>query len=332
MKIYSDISLIDASASISTDQNAFVLVRGNDGVVRRAPLTVNGAAMNAGGNITTALSATLVGPSASGVNNLINSSSGTVTGSITNGIVWIVANDSSTPDPDGQAFIFVSQSTEFSPPRGKWYPLDTLNQTQADLRYVKLSSSSTQAITSSLIISGSSTTFSSSLFWSEASDLGGATNYVLVLDSNGQIYKTGSYGGGGGSGTPGSPFNSIQYNNAGGFAGSSSFTFNGIDTVNLIGTGSVTGSMIISRSIEGIPLTVIGTGSSPILNVIGSTGNLLQAYDRISGDIFTVGDYPSGLPILRVTSNRETFIGNNSAPGLHNSFITSSVNTSHTNF
>ena len=295
MKIYSDISLIDASASISTDQNAFVLVRGNDGVVRRAPLTVNGAAMNAGGNITTALSATLVGPSASGVNNLINSSSGTVTGSITNGTVWIVANDSSTPDPDGQAFIFVSQSTEFSPPRGKWYPLDTLNQTQADLRYVKLSSSSTQAITSSLIISGSSTTFSSSLFWSGASNLGGAANNVLVLGNDGKLYITGAYsvGGGSGPGTPGGADTTIQFNDGGiAFSGSNNFVFNkGTNTTRLtgslivssssqiIGTTNITGSLIVSNS-----LNTIGTGTITGSLIVSSSSNVIGT-SRVTGSL-----------------------------------------------
>lgn len=202
MKIYSDISLRGISQSISQDQNKYVLVRDDSGyIVRQVPLTVNGASMNANGNITTALTSVLVGPSASGApNNLIGSSSGAITASIANGTVWVVANDSSTPDPDGQAFIFVSQSTEFTPPRGKWYPLDTLNQTQADLRYVKLSSATTQTISSSLIISGSDVTFSSSLFWSGASNLGGAANNVLVLGNDGKIYITGSYGAGGGGG------------------------------------------------------------------------------------------------------------------------------------
>jgi hypothetical protein len=161
--------------------------------------TVNGAIPDeTTGNITTALTAVLTGPSASGVNNLIASSSGTNTGSITNATVWVVSGDSSTPSPNGLAYIFVSQSTDLAPPAGKWFPLSTLNQDQADLRYVELSSATIQTITSSLLISGS-TTFSGSLFWSGASSLDGATNYVLVLDDNGQIYKTGSYGIGGGS-------------------------------------------------------------------------------------------------------------------------------------
>ena len=289
-------------------------------------LTVNGASP-INGNVTTTLTSVLTGPSASGVNNLIASSSGNNTGSLTNGIVWIVSGDSSTPSPNGLAYIFVSQSVDAGG-YGKWYPLDTLNQTQADIRYVKLVSSTTQTLTSSLLISGS-TTFSGSLFLSGASDLAGATNNVLVLGIDGKIYKTGSYGtGGGGPGTPGGANTTIQFNDAGAFSGSGNFTFNKTtNVVNLIGTGSITGSMIISRSVEGTPLTIIGTGSSPILNVVGSTGNLLQTYDQTSGSIFTVGDSPSGLPIVRVTSNRETFIGSSNAPGLYNSFITSSVNT-----
>jgi hypothetical protein len=69
MKIYSDISSVP-SQSISSGQNQYVLVQGpNDDIIRRATLTVNGAAMGANGNITTAITAVLTGPSASGTNN-----------------------------------------------------------------------------------------------------------------------------------------------------------------------------------------------------------------------------------------------------------------------
>jgi len=152
-------------------------------------------------NIATALTATLVGPSASNSpNNLIGSSSGDVTGSIADGTVWIVANDSSLPTPNGQAWIFVSQSI------GKWYPLDTLNQTQADLMYVKLSSNTLQSITSSLLITGSSTTsvtFSSSIYWISKSfadfPASTVTASVVVLGNDNKLYITGSYGAGGGT-------------------------------------------------------------------------------------------------------------------------------------
>jgi hypothetical protein len=420
MKIYSDISSVP-SQSISSGQNQYVLVQGpNDDIIRRATLTVNGVAMSANGNITTAVTAVLTGPSASGTNNLIVSSSGFRTGSITNATVWVVSGDSSTPSPNGLAYIFVSQSADVGG-FGKWFPLSTLNQDQADLRYVELSSATTQNITSSLLISGS-TTFSGSLFWSGASNLGGATNNVLVLGSDGRLYITGAYGTGG-SGTPGSPVNSIQYNNAGAFAGSSSFTFNGIDAVtlsgslitsgstplrvmggisniigslmvsnslntigtsrvtgslivssstNLIGTTNITGSLIVSSSSQIIgtetitgslivssssniigtsrvtgslivsnSLSVIGTGSisgslivsrstdntaiivgsgssNPLLNVLGSQGQLFSVYDTLTGSLFSVNDI-SGLPILEVFSDATTLIGTYQAPVLNTS-------------
>ena len=327
MKIYSDISLKDLSTSNTSDQNIYVLVKGSgigDDVIRKVPLTVNGAAMSAGGNITTALTAVLTGPSASGTNNLIASSSGNKTGSLTNGTIWVVSNDSST---------------------------------QADLRYVKLSvgANINQNITSSLIISGSSVTFSSSLFWSGASDLGGATSNVLVLGSDGKIYKTGSYGGGGGGGgTPGSPVNSIQYNSSNAFAGSSSFTFNG-STVNLtgsllisgstplraiggtstitgslivsnslsvVGTGSITGSLAISSSTPGqTVLQITGTGSAttaPIVQIAGQTGGFVQVYDFNSGSLFSVNSN-TGTAIVDVRSNGQTLIGSNTFQGMYDS-------------
>jgi hypothetical protein len=110
------------------------------------------------------------------------------------GTIFVVSGDDDA-NKNGNAYIFVTSSTQL----GSWQQIFGFNETTADARYVKLSSDTTQNITSSLAIDGSSVTFTSSLFWSGASDLGGATNYVLVLDDNGQIYKTGSYGGGGGS-------------------------------------------------------------------------------------------------------------------------------------
>lgn len=198
--------IIDGSNYISASIGAGLRFDGNS-KIEATVRTVNGATPDIiTGNITTALTAVLTGPSASdqgGGNNLVLSSSGAATGSITNATVWVVSGDNSSPDPDGLAYIFVSQSVDVGG-AGKWFPLSTLNQDQADLRYVRLNvgASNNQNITSSLTITGSYVTFSSSLFWSGASDLGQVNNNVLVLGSNGQIYKTGSYGGGGGGSTP----------------------------------------------------------------------------------------------------------------------------------
>ena len=335
MKIYSDISLKDLSTSNASDQNVYVLVKGSgtgDDVIRKVPLTVNGAAMSAGGNITTALTAVLTGPSASGTNNLIASSSGNKTGSLTNGTIWVVSNDSSTPDPDGLAYIFVSQSVDAGG-YGKWFPLSTLNQDQADLRYVKLSvgANNNQNITSSLTITGSNVTFSSSLYWSGASNLGGAANNVLVLGTDGRLYITGAYGVGGGSGTPGSPVNSIQYNNNGTFGGTNRFKYDGTSTwimtgsllissvsPNFVplslagGTTLITGSLIVSSSSQ-----IIGTGTitgslivSSSSNVIGTsrvTGSLIVSNSlsvvgtgSISGSL-TISSSSPGQTVLQIT-------------------------------
>jgi hypothetical protein len=328
--------------SITVDTGSGQIYTAGDGIdiinnnISSKILTVNSVGPT-NGNISLSITNTITGPSSSLSGSPFFLPDTYSPRPPVSGTIFVVSGDTDT-NKNGEAYIFVTSSAQ----PGSWQQIFGFNETTADLRYVRLSSDTSQNIISSLRISGS-TTFSGSLFWSGASNLGGAANNVLVLGTDGQLYITGAYGtgGSGGPANPGSPFNSIQFNNAGGFGGSSNLTFDGNNTVNLtgslilsgstplrvIGTGSVTGSIIISRSIEGTPLTIIGTGSSPILNVVGSTGNILQAYDKVSGDLFTVGDYPSGLPILRVTSNRETFIGNSSAPGLYNSFITSSVNT-----
>jgi len=221
------------------------------------------------GNVTVNLTAVLTGASASGTNNLIASSSGAKTGSIANATVWVVSGDSSTPNPNGLAYIFVSQSSDVGG-AGKWFPLSTLNQDQADLRYVKLVST-TQNITSSLLISGS-TTFSGSLSWSGSSNANGAAANVVVL-SNGQLYVTGAYGSGGGGATPGGANTTIQFNDGGAaLSGSGNFTFNKTtNVVNLSGSLIVTGSTILSSSLQVIGASRV-TGSLIVSNSFQTIG------------------------------------------------------------
>jgi hypothetical protein len=82
------------------------------------------------GNISTALTATITGTSAS----LVVSSSGTVTGSIPDGLVWIISGDP-TPSNNGDTYIFASGSI------GQWYPISTLDVAAGDARYLKLDAS-----------------------------------------------------------------------------------------------------------------------------------------------------------------------------------------------
>jgi hypothetical protein len=322
-------------------------------------LTVNGQNPDGSGNITTALTAVETGNSAS----LVQSSSGAVTASITNGTVWIISNDGDATK-NGDTYIFKSGSV------GQWYQISPLDEVAGDARYVRLSASSTQNITSSLLISGS-TTFTGSLSWSGSSNANGATANVVVL-SNGQLYVTGAYGSGGA--TPGGADKTIQFNDGGStLSGSGTFTFDkttntvsisgsllstgslissgslrviGTETITgslivssssnvigtsrvtgslivsnslqVIGTGSITGSLIVSRSTDNTA-TIVGSGSSnPLLNVLGSQGQLFSVYDTLSGSLFSVNDI-SGLPILEVKSDTTTLIGSYQAPALHTS-------------
>ena len=65
-------------------------------------------------------------------------------------------------------------------------------------------------------------------------DVSGVTNnQTIVYDAANQLWIPGT--GGGGSGTPSLPFNSVQFNNAGDFGGSSNFTYDGTDMTILSG-------------------------------------------------------------------------------------------------
>lgn len=322
------------------------------------------------------------------------------------GTIFVVSGDIDA-NKNGEAYIFVTSSTQ----PGSWQQIFGFNETTADLRYVRLSSDTTQNISSSLNITGlvtfltSSTndkiTFSSSLYWlsgshGAATPGAGVISSVVVLGNDGKLYITGAYGVGG---TPGTPLNSIQYNSASVFAGDSSFLFTppttssipenssllnllGRETISgslvlrnpssiagsiytasawtssltlqvigtssftgslivssssnvigtsrvsgslivsnslsVVGTASISGSLIVSRSTDNAAI-IVGSGSiNPLLNVLGSQGQLFSVYDTLSGSLFSVNDI-SGLPILEVKSDITTLIGSYQAPALHTS-------------
>jgi hypothetical protein len=296
MKIYSDISLIGVSQSVSQGQNTYVLVKdSSDNTIRRTQLQVNGNVMDSNGNIATALTNVLVGPSSSGTdpNNLVASSSGTATGSISTGTVWVVNNNPDDTTKNGLSYIFKN-----TPGAGQWYQLATLNQAGADIRYVKIVSDTTQDISSSLTISGSSVTFSSSLYWTSGSEAvfpgAGVTASVVVLGSDNKLYITGAYGIGGGTGTPGAPVNSVQFNDNNNLGGNETFTFippiagnssNPISSslLNLLGRETLSGSLILRNpaNISGSIYTASAWTSSLTLQVIGTSS--------FSGSLFISG-------------------------------------------
>ena len=189
------------------------------------------------------------------------------------GTIFVVSGDGD-PNKNGNAYIFVTSSAQ----PGSWQQIFGFNETTADARYVKLSSTTTQNITSSLRISGS-TTFSGSILWSGSSTSPSTANVVVL--SNGQLYVTGAYGSGGGA-TPGGADTTVQFNDGGStLSGSGNFTFNKTtNTVRLSGSLITTGSTILSSSLrvigtETISGSLIVSSSSQIIGTETITGSLI---------------------------------------------------------
>jgi len=216
------------------------------------------------------------------------------------GTIFVVSGDIDA-NKNGNAYIFVTSSTQ----PGSWQQIFGFNETTADLRYVRLSSDTTQNISSSLNITGSVTfltsstsdkiTFSSSLYWLSGSHGAttpgaGVTSGVVILGNDGRLYITGAYGAGG-SGTPSAPINSVQFNNNSTFGGDSTLTFTpptasnssvpiSSSLLNLLGRETISGSLILRNpaNISGSIYIASAWTSSLTLQVIGTssfTGSLI---------------------------------------------------------
>jgi hypothetical protein len=137
------------------------------------------------------------------------------------------------------------------------------------------------SMTGSIILSGS--TFLFGLSSSTAPQ-------VLVYNNvTGQVYYTASSAFGGVGSSPGSPLNSIQFNNAGNFGGNANLTFNGTNIVQL------TGSMIVSGAISASsgPSTVgfFGTASWAV-----SASRATTASYALTASFATSASYASSSP------------------------------------
>ena len=79
-------------------------------------------------------------------------------------------------------------------------------------------------------------------------------------------------------------------------------------------------SLTISGEAQNV-LTIIGSGDTePLFKVEGSSGELFSITDSLVGELFTVNDI-TGMPILKVTSDDEIFMGNWLAPSLNTTLI-----------
>jgi hypothetical protein len=215
--------------------------------------SVNGILPTAG-NVSVSLAAVVTGDSAS----LVASGSGAVTGSFSQGLLWVVSQDL-TPANNGDVYIFTTSSGA-----GQWLSVAPLDTAAGDARYVRQQGDG--AITGSFAISGSGVTIEllGDTKINEITDasflpsidpnnrklrdsLGNlildyenknfygtsdTASYVnLVAGPNVTINQVGTSfeisGSAGGGGFPGGGGNSIQYNDGmGGFGGATAFSYN----------------------------------------------------------------------------------------------------------
>ena len=264
--------------------------------------SVNGISPTAG-NVSVSLTAVVTGTSAS----LVSSGSGAVTGSLNEGLLWVISQDP-TPTNNGDVYIFTTSSGA-----GQWLSVAPLDTAAGDARYVRQQGDG--AITGSFTVSGSGVTIellgdtkineitdasflpSINPFQRKLRDnLGNlvldyqnknfygtadTASYVnLVAGPNVTINQVGTSfeisGSAGGGGFPGGGGNSIQYNDGiGGFGGATVFSYNPLNT-------SVN---------HGISNTAIGSNSFVQGNF--NTSNVLAQFSHAEGQNTTTVGYAS---------------------------------------
>ena len=127
---------------------------------------------------------------------------------------------------------------------------------------------------------------------------------VLVYDDVlGQVYYTASAAFGGVGSSPGGPSTAIQFNDNGNFNGSSSFTFNGVDTAQL------TGSMFVSGAISASfgPSTVGFFGTASWAQSASRAVTSSYPIDLTGSTLFSRGPV-AGIPSIP-TANNSIFFG-----------------------
>jgi len=148
---------------------------------------------------------------------------------------------------------------------------------------------------------------------------GGSNGYVLQTDGNGNLTWTAQTGGGG-NGVPGGANTQVQYNNAGSFGGSASFTFDQTSNVLTVNGNIAAGNIGITN------LTTSNT-------VRGRTGTF-------TGDQFSDGAMYIGSPagtvlgsdvVIQITANaggysQTNFQNINSGPGASSDYVLTADN------
>jgi hypothetical protein len=328
----------ESASYIQLQQGPGIII---DGLAISSSLrTVNGNGPDNNGNATVSLTAVITGTSAS----LALSSSGAITGSITEGTVWIISGDP-TPANNGDVYIFDSGSV------GQWYQIAPLDQTAADARYARIDITAIQNLTSSFAstasyVAGSiftstnralsaSNALTASLALNNISTASVSLNTITFTKGDGSTFPitvdTGSGGGGSGTGFPydgrvtpavitgsliisGSgltPLRIIGSNNT--ISGSLIVS----NSLNVIGTETITGSLIVSGS---TPLRIVGGAtviSGSTINISGSSTIISGAFSAFSS---TTDAFIQGLRFGKGASQLNNVVVGGDASSLGNIF------------
>jgi len=269
--------LIGTASYINLSAGPGIIINGLE--ITSSVRTVNGI-FPTNGNIPVALSSTITGTSAS----LASSGSGNITGSIPDGLVWIISNDP-TPSNNGDVYIYSSGSV------GAWYPVAPLDQAASDARYIKLDGANTP-MTGDLNMGGNNinnvgTMNGTASYATSASFAISASWAPPTIVDTGSLLTTSSF----------NAFTS-SYNTG---------SFSGSFTGQLIGTASWATNAITASF-------ALATATAPASDRI-VTSNITASVSTATGSIFAVA---SGSSTLLNVSSSGTLVLSSSVPPSRN--------------
>tara|TARA_R110002110_G_scaffold75072_1_gene198508 strand:- start:1851 stop:2720 length:870 start_codon:yes stop_codon:yes gene_type:complete len=178
------------------------------------------------------------------------------------------------------------------------------------------------------ITSVSATTISGTTFYGDGSNLTGissednfvtggtfTTNTLTLNRQNGSVTITGF------TSDSNTFVTGFTYNDANTFTISDNNGSNYSASIDIMSGLTVNGNSVFSGTSTGV-VQIFGSGStSPLFRVQGSAGELFSITDSLIGELFAVNNI-SGLPILSVNSDNTILLGNNLAPSLLTTTLT----------
>jgi hypothetical protein len=158
---------------------------------------------------------------------------------------------------------------------------------------------------------------------SNVSITGGINGYFLQTDGTGNL-SWAAGGGGGGNGSPGGSNTQVQFNDAGTFNGSSSFTFN--KTTGLVTVGNITSNnLTVSNSFTAAQFSGNGNGLFNIqaANIVGFIPTAQTVSNAAQPNITSLGDLISLTVLGNANVSGTIAAGNlNAGDGIAGEFLT----------